>query len=286
MGGGVSGGVIGPTLGRMERRAEEGQLGGAAARGYLAESQRPLVILVFLLPLLAAYELGAWLYLSGGEQGPTTIAAWGMLSRVFETFGVVGLHLPAVLLVTVLFMWHVLQRDTWRVRPLTLVGMAMEACVWTVPLTILLIVVESVLDGGDGPATGVAAVLAQVGGDGGGVASGGLRELPWQARLTISAGAGLYEELVFRMILIAAAHTLFVDVLRLSNWTGGAVAVLVSALGFALYHQQSVSGVGLAWALPYFVAGAFFGVLYLARGFGLVVAVHFLYDVVALLVSG
>jgi len=268
---------IGPTLDRMKGRADEGQVRSIATRGYLAESQRPLSILVFLLPLLAAYELGAWLYLSGGEDGPTTIAAWGMLSRVFETFGVVGLHLPAVLLVTVLLVWHVLQREPWRVRPMVLIGMAMEACVWTVPLTILLIIVDSVLGGGGENA---ATALVQTGG------GAGLRELPWQARLTISAGAGLYEELVFRMILIAAAHTLLVDVLRLSNRTGGVIAVLVSAIAFALYHQQAGAGGGLAWALPYLVAGLYFGVLYLARGFGLVVVVHFLYDVVALLVSG
>lgn len=263
----------------MEGRVCEDKLAVETARGYVSESQRPLSILVFLLPLLAAYELGAWLYLSVGERGPTTIAAWGMLARFFEAFGVIGIHLPALLLVTVLLVWHLLVGERWRVRPMVLVGMGMEACVWTVPLTILLIVVESVLDGGSG--AGVGRELVQV--EGGG---GGLRELPWQARLTISAGAGLYEEMLFRMILIAAAHTLLVDVLRLSDWFGGAIAVVVSAVAFALYHQQSGAGGGLGWVLPYFVAGVYFGGLYLGRGFGLVVAVHFLYDVVALLVSG
>ncbi len=96
--------------------------------------------------------------------------------------------------------------------------------------------------------------------------------------------------MLFRMILIAAAHTVLVDLLRLSNWVGGTIAVVVSAMAFALYHQQAgagaVGGSGFGWVLPYFVAGLYFGGLYLARGFGLVVAVHFLYDVVALLVSG
>lgn len=245
--------------------------------GYFAEVQRPLPILLFLLPLLVAYELGAFLYLSDSDGQPTTIAAWGMLARFFEMFGVVGLHLPAVLLVTVLLIWHVLEHHPWRVRLPVLVGMAMEACVWTVPLTILLIVLQSALTGEAAPIA--AAQVAD---------PEGLRSLPWQARLTISAGAGLYEELLFRMIAIAAIHAVLVDILRLPSWVGGGIAIVVSAAAFALYHNQAGGG-GIRGAealVPYFVAGVYFGVLYVVRGFGLVVGVHFLYDVVALLVSG
>lgn len=256
-------------------QSEAGRGGGGL--GYFATAQRPLHILVFLLPLLIAYELGAILYLTGSGGHPTTIAAWGMLARFFEMFGAFGFHLPAALLVTVLLVWHLLQRDPWRLRPAVLVGMAMEACLWTVPLTILLIVLQSAVGGGAGAAL-QAPVQAQ--------AAGTLHELPWQAKLTISAGAGLYEELLFRMIAIAAVHALLVDIMRLSDWAGGAIAVAVSAGAFALYHVQAGGPeVGLAGLVPYFVAGLYFGGLYLGRGFGLVVAVHFLYDVVALLVS-
>ena len=299
---------------------DRGQVADGAPRpaGYFAEAQRPLHILAFLLPLLLAYELGALLYLSGGDGAPRTIAAWGMLARFFEMFGAFGFHLPAALLVTVLVIWHVLQRDPWRVRTPVLAGMAMEACLWTVPLTILLIVLQSVVGREGSPPA--AAVVVQAGD------AEALRSLPWQARLTISAGAGLYEELLFRMIGIAAVHAVLVDVMRLSNRVGGTVAVAVSAGAFALYHIRAGGpavglwgrvvvwglatggggpgagagaaapfalyhiraggpAVGLWWLLPYFVAGVYFGVLYLTRGFGLVVGVHFLYDVVALLAA-
>lgn len=261
------------------RHGENAGTGAPRATGYFAEAQGPLHILVFLLPLLLVYELGALLYLSGGDGPPKNIAAWSMLARFFEMFGAFGFHLPAALLVTVLLLWHVLLRDPWRVRPLVLVGMAMEACLWTVPLTILLIVLQSVLGGEGTPAA--ARVMAQAGD------SGTLRDLPWQARLTISAGAGLYEELLFRMIAITALHAVLVDVLRLSDRVGGAIAVVVSAGAFAAYHlPPGGTGVGLGWLSPYFVAGVYFGALYLVRGFGLVVGVHFLYDVVVLLRFG
>lgn len=245
------------------------------ARGYLECSQRPLHILVFLLPVLVLYELGATFYLTGPDGQPRTIAAWGMLARFFEAFGVFGLHLPAALLVTVLLIWHLLLRDPWRLRPSVPIGMAMESFVWTIPLTILAMVL---VGGQDAPP----AVQVQPSG------ADGLLALPWQARLTISAGAGLYEELLFRMIAIAAAHALLVDVMHLSNRLGGALAVLLSALAFTLYHRVSPAGDPSAWAVLgfYFAAGLYFGGLYLLRGFGLVVAVHVLYDILALVVIG
>lgn len=258
-----------------ETRDPTSQADPSAPSGYFAQAQKPLHILVFLLPLLVAYELGAMRYLSGEDGQRTTIAAWGMLARFFEMFGAFGLHLPAALLVTVLLVWHLLARERWTVRPLVLAGMTMEACLWTVPLTILLILLQSLI----GADAGVP-VQAQT------PTPESLHALPWQAKLTISAGAGLYEELLFRMIAIAAIHAVLVDIMRLSGWVGGVIAVTVSAGAFAIYHAQSGGGgTSLAWLVPYFVAGLYFGGLYLARGFGLVVAVHFLYDTVALLVS-
>lgn len=239
---------------------------------YLKVSQRPLHILVFLLPVLVLYEIGATVYLTGEDGQPKTIAAWGMLARVFEAFGVFGLHLPALLLVTVLLIWHLLLRDRWTLRLPVLAGMAMESFVWTIPLTILAVVLVGARD-----APPPAAQVAD-----------GILGLPWQARLTISAGAGLYEELLFRMILIAAGHALFVDVIRLPDWLGGVLAVVIAAAAFALYHRVPVSdNPAAATALAfYFAAGLYFGTLYLLRGFGLVVAVHMLYDILALVVIG
>jgi membrane protease YdiL (CAAX protease family) len=244
----------------------------AAIDGYFEVSQRPLHILLFLAPILLLYELGAMLYLTGSDGQPRTIAAWGMLARVFEEFGVVGLHLPAFLLVAVLLIWHVLQRDPWTIRLPVLGGMAMESCVLTIPLTILAVVLA-------GDATTAAAQV---------VPSDGLHSLPRPARMTIAAGAGLYEELLFRMIVIAAAHAVLVDVVRLPNWLGGLLAVVISAGAFALYHRVPLAGdPGAARVLVfYFGAGLYFGTVYLLRGFGIVVAVHMLYDILALVVMG
>ena len=246
--------------------------------GYFELSQRPLYVLLFLLPFLAAYELGATVYLSSHDgTNAQTIAAWGMLAHVFANFGVIGYHLPAILLVTVLLIWHLLERDPWTIRLPVLVAMAMEACVLTVPLTIIAIL----LAGGPG-----AVVLSQADAVQN-TAVPNLQNLSEGARLTISVGAGLYEELLFRMILIAAIHTLLVDIMRLPNWIGGVIAVVAAAAAFALYHHLPVSDPQITRNLLFFfVAGLYFGSIYLVRGFGLVVAVHALYDILALVVIG
>ncbi|HRQ72012.1 MAG TPA: CPBP family intramembrane metalloprotease [Phycisphaerales bacterium] len=243
------------ATGRRPRRGHSG------AQTYAAASARPLHVLAFLAPLILLYEIGAIAYLPG-----ETIAARGILARVFESFGVVGLHLPAGLLVVVLLIWHVLLRDRWRVRGPYLAFMAMEACVWTVPLFLFALLMTA------GPALQPEAATA----------AAELRERSWQARLTLSIGAGLYEELLFRMILIAAAHFVLGDLLRLPDQWAKVGAAVISAVGFMLYHHAATP----VESVFFLLAGLYFAGLYILRGFGIVVAVHALYDVLALVIMG
>lgn len=251
----------------------------AAALTYAARSKRPLVILIFLLPMLILYEVGSWLYLRGESGVFDTIGAHNLLARFFELFGAVSFHLPGITLVVVLLTWHVLRRDPWRLEPKTLGGMAMESVAWTLPLVVL-----GVLLSPAGVLAGGAEALAQTGSSG---VAATLSELPWQARLTLSVGAGLYEELLFRMVGIAAAHVILADLLRVPERWAGPGAVLISAIAFAWYHDAAGSAGEVRLLLTFYIlSGVYFGIIYLARGFGIVVAVHALYDVFALIVVG
>lgn len=239
---------------------------------YWLLSTRPLHVLVFLAPLVALYELGSVFFLADDKSGLSeTIGARKILVDFFDAFGAATLYLPGVALVVVLMVWHLLERDRWAVRAGVLVGMAAESVLWTAPLLVLgLLLAQS------GKAHAAATSLDP------------LAALPWQGRLTLSIGAGLYEELLFRLILIALVHFVLVDLARLRNTVGGVVAVLVSAVAFALYHDVSAAGGGIDLKLAgfYAVAGLYFALLFVLRGFGIVVAVHALYDVVVLVVVG
>jgi hypothetical protein len=107
---------------------------------------------------------------------------------------------------------------------------------------------------------------------------------PMLARLTLSLGAGLYEELLFRVVLVA----LIANALRLiglSRMISGVVAVVAGALIFSAFHYIGPFGepMRLESFVFRFLAGLGFSALYLTRGFGITAWTHALYDVAVLM---
>ena len=242
-----------------------------AEGGYWHEARRPLNVLAFLLPLIVAYELGLALLLRS-ETGVLTITAHQWILTFFNLFGVgtTGcLYLGGILIIVVLLLWHLLNRDPWKIEPATLGLMVVESLFLTLPLLVL----ARIIDTAD---VGMMAAALEM-----------QRQMAAQstgAKLAISVGAGLYEELVFRMMLIAALHFFLVDMMKASNNLGTGVAIVVAAAAFAWYHPLGGGDEqALRTVVFYFAAGLYFGAVYALRGFGIVVAVHALYDVVTIL---
>jgi len=265
---------------RGRSRAIESSRGepAPALDSYARLSMRPLHVLVFLAPLVVFYEVVTAVHLSSNSSGVTeTIRAHRLLSDVFQIFGVGGLYLPGILLAVVLLIWHILIADPWKVRGKVLGWMLLESVAWTVPLLVLGTIVWEVLSGG-GP--GAPAAAAAVGG------TGETRSM--LARVTIAVGAGLYEELLFRMLAIGIFHAILVDVMGIKPRWGGVGAVVAAALAFGVYHDVGAAGGGINWALLTYIVlmGLYFGAVYAMRGFGIVVAVHALYDLAVLLRGG
>jgi len=263
---------------RSHPRPAQNDLG---LRGYADRSRRPLHILIYLLPLIIAYELGLALLLRSDQQ-VLTIEAHRWLIHFFDVAGIArqtGLHLGGAAIVAILITWHLLRRDPWRIEARTIGLMAIEAIALTVPLLVLgRLLAETRLAGVD------LADLALVVGEANETTAGGA--LRPSAALTISIGAGLYEELMFRMVLIAVLHTIAVDVFKTSHAFGAAIGVLISAIAFTAYHplQLADGSVSMQRLVFYFLAGLYFAGVYVWRGFGIVVAVHALYDIVTVVV--
>lgn len=243
--------------------------------GYSSWSQRPLHVLVFILPIIIAYEIGSLLYLTDASGAEIqTIRARRLLALFFESFGVGGLQVPAIVILVTLLVWHLLRSDRWSVRWWVIGGMWLESLAWTIPLLVLALVVFSIPAAAVSDSIGMLAALS---------GTDPLGSSSWQARLTIALGAGLYEELLFRLVAISLVHMIVVDVLKLGERSGNVIAVGVSALAFALYHDiQPEIGSTTLFAF-YLATGVYLGVIFLMRGFGIVVAIHALYDVVVLL---
>ncbi len=234
-------------------------------------SVRPLHILVFLAPLMVLYEVGLVFYLSSADGSfRETIRAHETLSRFFEQFGQSSLYLPGIALTVVLIVWHLASRDPWRVRWGTVAGMGFESVLWMVPLLVFGLVMSMDLDGHPKPAM---------------MAGAGMSGESWQARATLSVGAGLYEELLFRLLLVTGLHALFFDLLKLKETPACVLAVIGSAVAFTIYHDVSFfGGTPFHTVLFYTVAGGYFGVVFLLRGFGIVVGTHAAYDIMVLVV--
>jgi hypothetical protein len=111
-------------------------------------------------------------------------------------------------------------------------------------------------------------------------APGGAQSLDRASRLVISLGAGLYEELLFRVILVSALAWLARVVLGAGRVTAGVLATIVGALIFSASHYVGAYGDRLE--LQSFVyraiGGVVFSALYLTRGFGITAWTHALYD--------
>ncbi len=236
---------------------------------YSRLAAQPLHVLCFLLPLIAFYEIGSALYLT--QAGLVrTIGARSIVSRLFATFGVASLYLPGAMLAAVLVFWHLLLRHPWKVRPGVLVGMLIESVLWTMPILVLGLLMEGMARPAWADDPGPVQALA----------------LGKPARFTLAVGAGIYEELLFRLIMITMIHFLLVDLGKMSHRWGCVLAVIVSGVAFALYHNYAGANGSLDARLFtfYALAGAYFGLLFLVRGFGIVVATHAIYDAIVLVV--
>ncbi|HNU67724.1 MAG TPA: CPBP family glutamic-type intramembrane protease [Myxococcota bacterium] len=107
--------------------------------------------------------------------------------------------------------------------------------------------------------------------------------------LTFSAGAGYWEELVFRLGVIGVPFGLARWFSGRPGGSGGlmpavvaGVMLFVSAIVFSSVHYIGVQAHFDTWSFVFrAVAGLVFGLLFLFRGFSVAVFAHFMYDIAA-----
>lgn len=227
---------------------------------YAAETLRPLACLLFVLPLLLVYEVGVRII----PRGAPGLAAPPLLEKFFGIFGATGPDLPALALVAVLLAWHLFSRQRWSVDLPVLVGMAAESLLWALPLFGLHYLVQLRSVAASTPAGSA-----------------------WNY-VVLSIGAGIYEELVFRLIVMALVLVLVVDVAGVDAMWGSAIAVGVSSLLFAAHHYPPVGNdpFRLGEFSFRFVAGGYLAGIFLFRGFGIAVGAHAMYNVIVVAAIG
>jgi len=231
------------------------------------EAARPWPSLLFLSPCLAFYTAGLMWVRPDLAAGVDLL-----LRRALFLAGTAAVLAPAGLVVAILLGWHLVRRDPWRF-PLGLLGaMVVEAAILTIPLLGLHGLFQAFAAG--------AYPLRVADHASAGCCAGARADL--LASAMTSVGAGIYEELLFRLVLVGGLVLLAEHVFRLEAPGSAVAAVLVAAALFAGAHTV---GAPQAFTWPSFLfrtaAGVYLSALFALRGFGITAGVHIVFNLLA-----
>src|SRR5262249_38752378 len=239
---------------------------------YWQSSRAPRYSLLFALPLLIIYQTLAALAPAGPGGNGVRNGADVILQSVFVWLA--GAWGPR------LFMLCLIAAGAWLVakdvrahrgtfKPSVLGGMLLESVVLSLVFGVVVgALTAAVLRAPPPP------MRLTIGTD----------ELSRSTLLMLSLGAGIYEELLFRVVLVGLLAWGAQRVLGVRP-LAGIVATVLGALIFSAFHYIGPFGDRLEVYSFVFrtIAGLFFSGLYLLRGFGITAWTHSLYDVLLLL---
>ena len=244
----------------------------APAASYFVLSKSQRYSLTFALPLLVLYEVLALAIrnASGGIRNGADV--------ILRTFfaAVAGARGPLVFSALVVagllaFAIRDMRRHPGSLKPRVFLLMLAESSLLALAFGVVVGTITSKL-------VATAAPLAL----------GPVDRVPFPVALTVSLGAGLYEELLFRVILVGGLVLGGRRLLGLSARTASILAVIAGALVFSAFHYVGEYGDTLTLRSFVFraIAGVAFSGLYVVRGFGIVAWTHALYDVFLMAARG
>jgi hypothetical protein len=236
------------------------------ARSYWSTTRRPLPCLVFVAPILLVYELGV-LWLGGASADALRTGADAWMRHGLVALSLTDQWFLPLSLVLVLVGWQAVDRRDWRFPPATLLGMAIESVV----LAIALVGLSKVVDLGF-------TRLEQAGPPSLATTAPGVGHPA--APLIGFLGAGVYEEALFRLVLIPLMFAAL-RILQTPAVLASALAVTAAGLLFSLAHHAGSPGEAFTWFAFIFrwLAGVYFAWVFVVRGFGVAVGTHTAYDI-------
>jgi len=220
--------------------------------------------LIFIFPMLIAFELGTYIRQGGCVEGGSQLVATYLIERLVRVFGDYGFYFPGLLVVVILLACHILAKHPWKFDVFVLAGMLGESIIWTVPLLVFERVLhQAVLAGADSPLTG------------------------WLDQVIRCFGAGIYEELVFRFICMNILSLLLVDLFRLPKTPSTVFIIFASAAIFAAQHHPPLGAAQFNFIEFLFrsAAGVYLAGLFFFRGFGIAVGTHAFFDVIVVTIA-
>ena len=264
--------------------------------------------MVYLIFFVMIYELGVFMLNPDLLQKPLSeipglvvAFAW-----VHSFLGYLGLSnqlswigTPFVIVLILLAM-QLTSKTNFKVKIKDFIPMTLESLAWALPLIVLSILfnkvaVTSSVSCYDQRLIPSPAIVLQ-----GEIQYDEIAELPTAAQnkslildIVTGIGAGIYEELVFRLFLVYILMIFFQNLLGLERTLAVVYAVVISALLFSLHHHIYFLGGEIIKSEDFVpikflfrtLAGIYLAVLFALRGFGMAAATHVYHNILAVIIN-
>jgi membrane protease YdiL (CAAX protease family) len=270
----------------MNENFNQVQAAGAPSRGYWQETQQPIYSAILVLPFILVYQTGLVLLKSKVVNGGDAILN-SLTRAVFRAAGFQATFASVIVLIVAFLFWQYRKKGTWTVRPPMLAAMFCESLIYAVLLFMLLGFIVPYLPGSPRSRSPVAPHACR-----GEIDSSARPVLPAMAAserdearrpgiedFVLYCGAGVYEELVFRVLLLGLLMLVFTRLFHMEHAHAAAWSVVIGAAIFSAFHHIGGEQFALGVFLTRVLAGVYFASIYFTRSFGVAAASHALYDI-------
>ena len=228
---------------------------------YFFQTRSSFYSFLFTIPLFFIYEVGI-LFLSKDDILVVRNGADFLMRSILESFGIFGLYgLGAIFLIgfIITYIYFFNDKSNKSIRADYLFIMIFESVCWALILYFLLSKFMLVL------MNPIGKTITQ--------------------QVTLAVGAGIYEEFLFRVMLISGLTGIIGFVFLWREKVRKAAALIIAAGIFSAFHFVGDYGdyFSMELFLLRFFAGIVLGVLYIARGFGITAYAHSIYDLIVLI---
>ena len=228
---------------------------------YWTVTNTPLYSFIFTLPLLLVYEVGLFA-ISTSDLPLLRNGADVLMRQILEMFGIFGTYgFGGTFLIgfIIAFLRQKKELEATKISGEYLLTMLFESIGWAFVLTIIMLRAPEYL-----MTTKDEKLLQQV---------------------VLAIGAGIYEEFVFRVILITGFAYLLGLIFQWKSVGKNIGSIVLAAALFSAFHFVGPYGENPSTYLFLirFLAGVFLGVVYIFRGFGIAAYTHTIYDLFVLI---
>ena len=268
-----------------KRKGAPGQLVNYLRDSYLDRTSRPVYALAYLLLFIVIYEIGTILISPEAlNQSQMRVVSFIWLQNTLEYIGFSQRFIwaaPPLAVVLILLGLQISSRTPWKVYPADFIPMTIECILLAIPLIVLCLAINRSVS----PHSAVVAMQTSTAAE---TVSGGF----W-VNIVTGIGAGIYEELVFRLVLICILMILFQDLFKFDKTRSVVLSILISAALFSLHHHFFFLNGSLHFGDKFsfmkftfrLLAGVYFAVLFAVRGFGIAAGTHAYYDIIAAILN-